>query len=758
MLDFEAVYGGSNPSEKTYVITNKGQSQLSYTTRVAYAQAYMSWFSQQPGAAILPVGGALTHTCSVSLTSLNAGSYSATNFIVAPNAINSPQTILVNLTVAKSPQTIDFTVQSNQWTTNAVQLSATASSGLPVSFAINDGPAIISNGTNLSFTGEGSVIVVASQAGNSNWLAADGVSRTLQVTKASAQLTLTDLTHTYDGNPQSATVHSVPSVSSVDLKYNSLTNIPMNAGSYTVTATVVDSLYQGGTTTTLTIAKADQSITFYGLTAQKTTNEIGLQASASSELPVTFDVVSGPATVTTGTNLTFTGAGSVTLAAVQAGNSNYNAAAHVERTFTVNRSPQSTLRFTPTTPQTYQTAQTLTASGGTGTGTLTYAVLSGPGSIESGNVLRATSGTGTISVQATRAADAFYAAASITSEVSCAKATQTVTFPAVSGQLLTNTVGLSATASSGGTVSFMVVSGPAAILGGTNLSFSSTGSVSVAAAQAGDDNWLFASATNTFGVGAGQLQLLTLGGAVIQPDAPADWALGTDFGTVGTNESTQISLILTNVGAYAVNLSSIVTNGSNAFSVQGFPEELAPASAATITVTFAPSALGIHTAAVVLANDTVDNPFTLNLAGAGVKPGEIGLNAVYLTYTSTYGSTNVAKKTYVMTNKGEAAFAYTNSNSALWYSQAVTNGTLAAGSTITFTGAVHESGLNAGTYVETNTIISPTALNSPQEMLVRLKVAKAAQTISFGVIADQVSTNTPGIKRKRHPAICRCSL
>lgn len=48
-------------------------------------------------------------------------------------------------------------------------LSATASSGLPVAFSIASGPGVISGGTNLSFTGAGSVQVVASQAGNEIW-------------------------------------------------------------------------------------------------------------------------------------------------------------------------------------------------------------------------------------------------------------------------------------------------------------------------------------------------------------------------------------------------------------------------------------------------------------------------------------------------------------------------------------------------------------------------------------------------------------
>jgi len=60
---------------------------------------------------------------------------------------------------------------------------------------------------------------------------------------------------------------------------------------------------------------------------------VTLTASASSGLPVTFSILSGPATIT-GNILTITNAGTVTVRAVQAGNSIY-AATNVDQSFTV---------------------------------------------------------------------------------------------------------------------------------------------------------------------------------------------------------------------------------------------------------------------------------------------------------------------------------------------------------------------------------------------------------------------------------------
>lgn len=78
-----------------------------------------------------------------------------------------------------------------------------------------------------------------------------------------------------------------------------------------------------------------QSITFPAIS--NTTYGAGpvtLAATASSGLPVTYTIVSGPATVS-GSALTITGAGTVVVQAAQAGNAAYAAAAPVQQTFTV---------------------------------------------------------------------------------------------------------------------------------------------------------------------------------------------------------------------------------------------------------------------------------------------------------------------------------------------------------------------------------------------------------------------------------------
>ena len=148
-------------------------------------------------------------------------------------------------------------------TTNAVGLSAVASSGLPVLFAVGSGPATLSDGTNLSFAGAGSVAVVASQAGNANWNPAPNVTNIFTVNKATAGVTLNGLAQTYNGAARTVTASTTPGGLSVSLTYDGSSTAPTAVGSYAVTGTVSDVLYQGEASGTLVVSKAGSSVSVW---------------------------------------------------------------------------------------------------------------------------------------------------------------------------------------------------------------------------------------------------------------------------------------------------------------------------------------------------------------------------------------------------------------------------------------------------------------------------------------------------------------
>lgn len=85
------------------------------------------------------------------------------------------------LVVSKAPQTITFAELADvNLSAGSITLAATASSGLAVDLSA-EGPVTL-EGTTLHLTGAGEVTVTASQAGNSNYLAAEPVIRTFTVT------------------------------------------------------------------------------------------------------------------------------------------------------------------------------------------------------------------------------------------------------------------------------------------------------------------------------------------------------------------------------------------------------------------------------------------------------------------------------------------------------------------------------------------------------------------------------------------------
>jgi hypothetical protein len=240
-----------------------------------------------------------------------------------------------------SGQIITFDHISDKLTTESVNLTATGGdSGNPVTFAVTSGPGVITNNV-LTFTASGSVTITASQAGNDNYLAAEDVNRTFNVTKATAPVTLASLAQTYNGTPRAATASTVPAGLVVNFTYDGSSTAPTAAGSYAVVGTINDLMYQGSATGTLEIGKASQAITFAAIPDKLATDSVTLTATGGgSGNPVTFAVTSGPGVITNNV-LTFTTAGSVTITASQAGNDNYLAAEDVVRTFNVTKATSS---------------------------------------------------------------------------------------------------------------------------------------------------------------------------------------------------------------------------------------------------------------------------------------------------------------------------------------------------------------------------------------------------------------------------------
>jgi hypothetical protein len=148
------------------------------------------------------------------------------------------------------------------------------------------------------------------------------------------------------GTPLSATQLDATSTTVGTFAYTPPAGTVLPAGQQTlsVTLTPTDSTAFGAATATvmLTVNQAAQSITFTPPASPVTyplSSPITLVATGgASGNPVTFSVLSGPATVSgvNGSILTITGAGTVVIAANQAGNTNYTAAPQATQSIVVN--------------------------------------------------------------------------------------------------------------------------------------------------------------------------------------------------------------------------------------------------------------------------------------------------------------------------------------------------------------------------------------------------------------------------------------
>ncbi|MBX3737538.1 MAG: immunoglobulin domain-containing protein [Candidatus Didemnitutus sp.] len=259
-------------------------------------------------------------------------------------------------------------------------------------------------------------------------------------------------------------------------------------GNYTVVVSDAN-----GSATSLTAVvdyeKTPQSIAFAALGDRDySATALTLDATASSGLPVSLEVVSGPAQLN-GNSLTLTAAGPVTVRATQAGDSTYAAAPPVAHTFTVGKATASVALgdLTAVFDGTPKSATAATNPGGLGVA-ITY-----------NGWTPAPVAPGTYAVTATVTDTRFSGTATATFTIE--KAAQTITFAGPADQPFTTApLTLSATTTSGLEIVFSVVSGPATITG-NSLQLLGSGTVTVRASQAGDENFLAAFVDRTFVVG-----------------------------------------------------------------------------------------------------------------------------------------------------------------------------------------------------------------------------------------------------------------
>jgi hypothetical protein len=243
----------------------------------------------------------------------------------------------------KSDQLISFdAIPSKTYGDSPFALVANSSSQLPVAFTVVSGPATVS-GSTLTITGAGDVTVRGDQAGNDGFNPAESVSQSFNVSKATATISLSNLSQTYDGSSKTVGATTDPSgLAGLSISYNGSNDNPTNAGSYDVVAVLTNDNYQAANANgTLVIGKANQVITFDPISnVTYGSSPFNVSATCSSGMAVSYSITSGPATIS-GAVVTISGVGNVTVRATQSGDANYNAASNVDRSFTITKASSS---------------------------------------------------------------------------------------------------------------------------------------------------------------------------------------------------------------------------------------------------------------------------------------------------------------------------------------------------------------------------------------------------------------------------------
>ena len=305
--------------------------------------------------------------------------------------------------------------------------------------------------------------------------------------------------------------------------------------------------------------------------------------------PVVFNSTTPGVCIVNGANVTILGAGTCSIQANQAGNATYAAAVTVSQSFTVYQASQ-TITFGVLSNQTFGAGPfTVSAIGGASGNAVTFSSAT-TGVCVIGGATVTIVGVGTCTIQASQAGNANYSAAPAASQsFTVAQGTQTITFAQPSSpQTPTDSVALTATASSGLPVTLSSQTPSICSVSGSSALLMSAGACSILASQAGNAmyapaapvvrSFSFAAVPLTATPTSLSFNFLPAAGSVL----PQSLAVGPSVpGTMGTTIPYNVSASSTWI---TVNPSSGKTPASVTIGVN--PAGLIPGKTYSGTVTF----------------------------------------------------------------------------------------------------------------------------------------------------------------------------
>ncbi|HAS46583.1 MAG TPA: hypothetical protein DCS93_39235 [Microscillaceae bacterium] len=265
-------------------------------------------------------------------------------------------TYTVNLigTVNKNDQTITFgALTAKTFGDAAFNLTATASSGLGVTYTSSNTSVATISGNTVTIVGAGTTTITASQAGDATYNAATDVSQPFTVNKANQIIAFGALTTKTFGDAAfnlaatggasgNAITYTSSDAKVATISGNKVTIV--GAGTATITASQAGNTNYNAATDvpqTLTVNKATQTITFdLGTNATKIVGDAAFDLMATggaSGNAITYTSSNTAVATISGNTVTIVSLGTTTITASQAGNTNYQTAQGVNQTLTVNQ-------------------------------------------------------------------------------------------------------------------------------------------------------------------------------------------------------------------------------------------------------------------------------------------------------------------------------------------------------------------------------------------------------------------------------------
>jgi len=687
--------------------------------------------------------------------------------------------------MAQTAQTITFAAISSNLTygTPPFTVSATSSSGLPVTFTTTTASVCTVSGTTVTVVTAGTCTINAKQIGNASYLAASPVAQSVTISKAIQEVTFstpqfsttysTTFTIAATSGSGLAVTFTSGTPSSCTVSGSTVTTGPIGivppgtVGTCEIIATQAGNADYSAASTTqfeqLTQLQSPQAIVFNTVTSTPNDMAFQLLATSNSGLTVAFTSVTPSVCTVSGVTVTPVMMGTCTINANQAGNSVTAPAAQVTRSITITQQRQA-ITVIALTSEPYGAPFTLSVGSSSG---LAVTLTSATTSVCTVSGITVTPvAVGTCTIDANQAGNtAISAAAQVVTSIAITPEAQSITFAAL--PVLTYGAApftVSATSSSGLAVTvFSSATTSVCTVSGSIVSIVGAGMCTIYANQAGNAFYgaapqvavSFSVATEAQSITFAALSAKTFGVAPFAVSATSTSGAAVTFAS-GTTAVCQVSgstVTVVGAGTCTINANQVGTTNYSAapqvpqsFSVAQSTQAITVATIPTTAFSTAPVAISASSTSLLAVAGTSATPSICTVSGSSVTLITIGTctidlnqsgNTNYLaapqvatSFTIGQGAQTITVPTVAATTFGAAPFTVsatsTSGLAVTAFSSATPSVCTVASSTVTIVGA-GTCTIDANQTGNANYSAAPQAATS-------FVVAAAAQSITFGTL------------------------